>query len=1037
MLGLMYTGVMMDAAMQEAPRSYYVRRQMPVTEPAEAERIHARPVEPVAEHVKPVGVTDQCWNEVDWGLVPSLPVQSETLTCSSGELHHNTMNDKVISYCLYPKGTQLNTHALQSKAALHTVKEDGGAHDPRYPLDAHRISYCRSSACETCTRRFGETLLLTRKDDHNPFFMLSILLNAWLLHGNSDMNLLMYDDAGVQPVDDVFRKLLSPSQEILYANNMLNEVLCFDKLWKMPGEYVGPLMVHLNDEQPCGRSQMVESFAQSIFELYPNTERTDDRTTVTFVGRKHYNGRTIGRVWTNEKAVVEALQQARPDLNVRLVYYEELSFAQQIHVDRTTDIMVGMHGAGMVHVLFLPENSRVIEIFPKHKRRWGYRNIAQYRGLSYVDYRGGKDGAHDSKVIEPNDWIIYFNEQVSTISHGENRITDKILELIPDGHVFVEMGANDGENSNTHMLEQLGWAGLCIEAGPSNFIKLKRNRPKCANINAVVSDVESTAIFREFPSGGLYGHSGLKDARSDAAWESLISAHRATFIDHTVRTTTMTRIYAENHIQTVDYFSLDVEGAEMSILRNYPFEKYPVKVWSIESNKLDRSELLSFMREHGYSCQHFDAINTICQIRAFKTFDKCIASSLFIPTSNPNKYAKLDTDNADTLLPSWKRIYFYDDSVSVELRQKINNTRHNIMWIHKEKSVGRSGTFWRFEAVDLCSLIIFRDIEMQWHANSDVWALLDFQQRHEKLGYIQLVHNRGVCHDFEVKRYGRCRRQVLGGVYMVKPDNIDFASALGVWENRHDFGQDEYFLTETIHTLTSSVVYYDPDKSIKDSLPRPQFNETYIAMPRKWKMDISSSSCSEQPKKLEGMMKQTEQTFLETFITTDSTYFEWGSGGSTDTFGRLTNAKIVSVENYQPWCDKVSALPFVKCRQQLKTMDYKCIVPHPTGGAGYPVDSAHNGAFDEYIEAIQDYPDFDIVLVDGRWRIACALFALDYITDDTVVFIHDFQREEYRVVLEWYDTIDQVDALIALKRKKNVARPTLDILNTYKNRPGP
>mmetsp|Transcript_13593 Transcript_13593/g.19011 ORF Transcript_13593/g.19011 Transcript_13593/m.19011 type:complete len:179 (+) Transcript_13593:462-998(+) len=107
------------------------------------------------------------------------------------------------------------------------------------------------------------------------------------------------------------------------------------------------------------------------------------------------------------------------------------------------------------------------------------------------------------------------------------------------------------------------------------------------------------------------------------------------------------------------------------------------------------------------------------------------------------------------------------------------------------------------------------------------------------------------------------------------------------------------------------------------------------------KNDIYASSCSEQPKELQGMMTQPEQTFLKTFLKSDSTYFEWGSGGSTDTFGRLTNAKIVSVENYQPWCDKVSELPFVKCRQQLKTIDYKCIVPHPTGGAGYPVDHAH------------------------------------------------------------------------------------------------
>jgi hypothetical protein len=57
-----------------------------------------------------------------------------------------------------------------------------------------------------------------------------------------------------------------------------------------------------------------------------------------------------------------------------------------------------------------------------------------------------------------------------------------------------------------------------------------------------------------------------------------------------------------------------VEGAELMILRHYPFDTYPVRVWSIESNKLDRKELVSFLTAKGYRCWHYDAINTICQL---------------------------------------------------------------------------------------------------------------------------------------------------------------------------------------------------------------------------------------------------------------------------------------------------------------------------------------------------------------------------------------------------------------------------------------
>ena len=583
--------------------------------------------------------TDECWREVDWGFIRHIP----SLGCVSFEASHALID--YMEYCAFPSGVQVQAYGLRSTRPLNSVKQDGADHDPRYTLEPKHVAYhCPSITgafpcgvpAKTCdVHHTEETVLVSRRDDHNPFFMISLAFNIWLM-GKQNVKVIMFDDAGPQATDDLFRKLISPDQEIEYADQMLGGTWCFDApLWTTPPilENTGPLMMHLNDEQVCGESQMIQDFVKEVHALYPVIElgEKDDRTTVTFVGRKHYNNRKIERVWTNEREVVDALSGARPDLNVRLVYYEDIPFEEQMQVDRTTNIMVGMHGAGLVHALFLPDGSNVIEIFPETKFRWGYRNIAQYRGFTYDDFRGGRDGVRQSKTIEVSDWLRYFNKkfpaetsyqmplvQNREISHGENKITDKILELIPDGKIFVEMGANNGKNSNTDLLESKGWSGLCIEAGPTNFKKLVMNRPMCTNVNAVVSDTEATAVFREFPSGYLFGHSGLKNARSDTQWNSLISAHHATFIDHTIRTTTLSTIFDEHNAKIIDYFSLDVEGAEMSILHNYPFEAHPVRVWSIEHDKLDRSELVAFMESKRYKCFRYDKVNTICQMQLHK-----------------------------------------------------------------------------------------------------------------------------------------------------------------------------------------------------------------------------------------------------------------------------------------------------------------------------------------------------------------------------------------------------------------------------------
>jgi len=210
---------------------------------------------------------------------------------------------------------------------------------------------------------------------------------------------------------------------------------------------------------------------------------------------------------------------------------------------------------------------------------------------------------------------------------GEKGIAKKIAEMMSaststnEPRVFVEMGANDGINSNTHYLEQnFGWTGLCIEGGESNFQALQTNRPHCTNVLATVGAQDGSRVFREFPVGStLYGHSGFVDTRSSAEWDSLRRGHAAAFAqvkDRQVQVTTLATIFREKDVTKIDYFSLDVEGAEMEVLNVYPWQEVPVHIWTIESNKLDREKLLTFMTSKGYTCFHFDAINTICEKKA-------------------------------------------------------------------------------------------------------------------------------------------------------------------------------------------------------------------------------------------------------------------------------------------------------------------------------------------------------------------------------------------------------------------------------------
>ena len=64
----------------------------------------------------------------------------------------------------------------------------------------------------------------------------------------------------------------------------------------------------------------------------------------------------------------------------------------------------------------------------------------------------------------------------------------------------------------------------------------------------------------------------------------------------------------------------------------------------------------------------------------------------------------------------------------------------------------------------------------------------------------------------------------------------------------------------------------------------------------------------------------------------------------------------------------------------------------------------------------------DFVLVDGRFRVACALQLLLRAREKTPrILVHDFaQREYYAVLLEFFDVVEQAETAVILDRKAPV-----------------
>lgn len=156
---------------------------------------------------------------------------------------------------------------------------------------------------------------------------------------------------------------------------------------------------------------------------------------------------------------------------------------------------------------------------------------------------------------------------------GQDAWVHSILGDKRNGY-FVELGASDGIYlSNTYFFEKvLGWNGICIEPNPKYYSQLESNRTSHIS-NYCVSSINDKDL--EF---ALCGHASGTTITAGPFTKSNDIIN--------VKTKTLDSILLSFNAPTIiDYLSLDVEGHEIEVLKNFPFDKYIFNCITVEHNE--------------------------------------------------------------------------------------------------------------------------------------------------------------------------------------------------------------------------------------------------------------------------------------------------------------------------------------------------------------------------------------------------------------------------------------------------------------------
>uniref|UniRef100_A0A3Q1FG32 EGF domain-specific O-linked N-acetylglucosamine transferase n=1 Tax=Acanthochromis polyacanthus TaxID=80966 RepID=A0A3Q1FG32_9TELE len=134
----------------------------------------------------------------------------------------------------------------------------------------------------------------------------------------------------------------------------------------------------------CSSEGMFRAFSQhvlhrlNILQVGPK----EGRVRVTLLARSTEYRRIL-----NQEELVNALKTVSLlEVSVVDYKYKDVPFLEQLKITHNSDIFIGMHGAGLTHLLFLPDWAVIFELYNCQDESC-YRDLARLRGIRYVTWQ--------------------------------------------------------------------------------------------------------------------------------------------------------------------------------------------------------------------------------------------------------------------------------------------------------------------------------------------------------------------------------------------------------------------------------------------------------------------------------------------------------------------------------------------------------------------------------------------------------------------------------------------------------------------------
>jgi FkbM family methyltransferase len=204
-----------------------------------------------------------------------------------------------------------------------------------------------------------------------------------------------------------------------------------------------------------------------------------------------------------------------------------------------------------------------------------------------------------SPSVSPDlrEWVL-ANMSKSKAQLQQDLFVSYFFPNLGSGGFFVEFGATNGISlSNSYFLEnEFEWDGILAEPGRIWHEELTQNRNCKIEYDCVYGVTGEVIQFSEVDVPELSTISTYQESDSH-------SEFRKKNARYNVSTVSLHDLLLRNNApRAITYLSIDTEGSEYDILKDFPFENWDISIITVEHNYTEIREKLDFLlQENGFT----------------------------------------------------------------------------------------------------------------------------------------------------------------------------------------------------------------------------------------------------------------------------------------------------------------------------------------------------------------------------------------------------------------------------------------------------